>query len=83
MRRIPPIWVPPTGELAPLHDGDVSAAYDAGLRCRPMEETVGDTWAWLQDEGLPEPGRSGTGWDAEAEARMSFPMVRKPCIWSL
>ncbi len=65
-----PIWVPPTGDLAPLHDGDVSAAYAAGLRCRPMAETVADTWAWLEDEGLPEPGRSGTGWDAEAEARM-------------
>ena len=50
-----PIWVPPTGELAGLHDCDVSAAHDAGLRCRPMEETVADTWAWLQREGRPEP----------------------------
>jgi nucleoside-diphosphate-sugar epimerase len=48
-----PIWVPPTGELASLHDGDVSAAFAAGLRCRPMEETVADTWAWLQREGTP------------------------------
>jgi 2'-hydroxyisoflavone reductase len=48
-----PIWVPPTGELAGLHDCDVSAALDAGLHCRPMEETVTDTWAWLQREGTP------------------------------
>lgn len=48
-----PIWVPPTGELAGLHDCDVSAAHAAGLRCRPMEETVADTWAWLQREGTP------------------------------
>ena len=48
-----PIWVPPTGELAGLHDCDVSAAQAAGLRCRPMEETVSDTWAWLQREGTP------------------------------
>jgi 2'-hydroxyisoflavone reductase len=50
-----PIWVPPTGELAGLHDCDVSAALAAGLRCRPMEETVADTWAWLQREGMPTP----------------------------
>jgi nucleoside-diphosphate-sugar epimerase len=48
-----PIWLPPTGEFAGLHDGDVSAAEAAGLRCRPMTETVDDTWAWLQREGTP------------------------------
>lgn len=41
-----PIWVPPTGELAGLHDGDVSAAYAEGLRCRPIIDTVRDTWEW-------------------------------------
>lgn len=46
-----PVWVPPTGELAALHDGDVSAAYAAGLRCRPVRETVEATWRWLQDDG--------------------------------
>ncbi len=49
-----PIWVPPTGELAALHDADVTAAHTAGLHCRPMEETVADTWAWLQREGTPD-----------------------------
>jgi 2'-hydroxyisoflavone reductase len=67
-----PIWLPPTGELAGLHDCDVSAAYAAGLRCRPMPETVADTWAWLQREGTPTPatGRAGTTMDAAAEARL-------------
>ena len=32
-----PIWLPPTGDAAGLHDGDVSAAYAAGLDCRPVE----------------------------------------------
>lgn len=50
-----PIWAPPTGELAALHAGDVSAALAAGLRCRPIEETVRDTWAWLRAEGQPVP----------------------------
>lgn len=67
-----PIWLPPTGELAGLHDCDVSAAYAAGLACRPMPDTVADTWAWLRREGTPDPatGRAGTGMDAAAEARL-------------
>ena len=68
-----PIWVPPTGELAALHDGDVSAAEAAGLRCRPMEETVSDTWAWLQREGTPAATstRAGQlGLTDEAEQRL-------------
>lgn len=50
-----PIWVPPAGELAGLHDGDVSAAYAEGLSCRPVQETVADTWRWLQTVGRPAP----------------------------
>ncbi len=67
-----PIWVPPTGEFAPLHDGDVSAAYDAGLVCRPIRDTVADTWEWLQREGTPpQPvDRPATGMDAAAEQRL-------------
>jgi len=68
-----PIWVPPTGEYAGLHEADVSAAYSAGLRCRPVAETVADTWAWLLAEGLPapaHPGRAAGGMDAAAEQRL-------------
>jgi hypothetical protein len=68
-----PIWVPPTGELAALHDADVGVALAAGLRCRPVGETVTDTWAWIRREGMPTPqsGRAGSiGLDAEQEARL-------------
>ena len=67
-----PIWTPPTGELAALHDCDVSAAYAAGLVCRPAKETVADTWAWLGREGAPDPAttRASTGMDAAAEQRL-------------
>jgi nucleoside-diphosphate-sugar epimerase len=67
-----PIWVPPTGEYVGLHSCDVSAAYASGLRPRPMPETVADTWAWLQREGLPERSsdRAGGPMDAAAEARL-------------
>ena len=67
-----PIWTPPTGDLAGLHAGDVTAAYSEGLRCRPMPETVSDTWQWLQSEGYPSPpsGRGELGLDADAERRL-------------
>lgn len=68
-----PIWTPPTGELAALHDADVRRAVAAGLRCRPVEETVADTWAWLQREGMPTPpsARAGAlGITAEQEQRL-------------
>ncbi len=61
-----PVWLPPDGEAAGLHDGDVSAAYAAGLTCRPVAETVIDTWAWLQAEGDPA-GRGRHGLDAAKE----------------
>ncbi len=48
-----PVWVPPYGEGASLHDGNVTAIFAAGLECRPVQETVTDTWRWLQAEGDP------------------------------
>ena len=48
-----PVWVPPTGPLAGLHHCSVDAALRSGLRCRPIRETIEDTWAWLQNEGPP------------------------------
>lgn len=43
-----PIWIPP-GEVP--WDADASRAEAAGLRCRPLAETVRDTWAWLAADG--------------------------------
>jgi nucleoside-diphosphate-sugar epimerase len=48
-----PCWVPTTGELAGLMASDTSRAASTGLVCRPVEETVRDTWAWVQAEGMP------------------------------
>jgi 2'-hydroxyisoflavone reductase len=64
-----PVWVPPDSELAGLHTGDVTRAYAAGLTCRPVTETVADTWAWLQREGDPPApaGRPGHGLDPDRE----------------
>jgi 2'-hydroxyisoflavone reductase len=67
-----PVWVPPDGEDAGVHDSDVSAAYEAGLTCRPVRQTVADTWRWLQDEGDPpvSPGRTAHGLSPETERRV-------------
>ena len=71
-----PIWAPPTGELAVVHDADTSRAAAAGLVCRPVADTVADTWSWLQAEGLPTPppDRGGRlGLTPEQEAALLAP----------
>ncbi len=52
-----PIWLPPDHEFAAMHDADVERAHAAGLRCRPVEETVADTWRWLRELEGPPPLR--------------------------
>ncbi|MFE5742462.1 NAD-dependent epimerase/dehydratase family protein [Streptomyces celluloflavus] len=66
-----PVWLPP-GELHDtLHAGDVSRAVATGLRCRPVGETVADTWSWLRSIGgvAPQrPDRPAVGLPPEKEA---------------
>jgi nucleoside-diphosphate-sugar epimerase len=68
-----PIWIPP-GELhATLHRCGVGKALGAGLKCRPVAETVADTWAWLQRiGGVPpqRPDRPSVGLDPQVEASL-------------
>ncbi|MEU3210084.1 NAD-dependent epimerase/dehydratase family protein [Nocardiopsis alba] len=68
-----PVWLPP-GELhGSMHQGDVGRALATGLRCRPVAETVADTWAWLESIGGTAPQREGwprLGLDPEVEARL-------------
>lgn len=52
-----PIWLPPDHEYAGMHAANVERAHAAGLRCRPVEQTVVDTWAWLSALGGPAPLR--------------------------
>lgn len=68
-----PVWLP-AGELYDtLHQGDVTKAHAAGLRCRPVGETVADTWAWLRELGgtAPQrPDRPALGLDPATEAKL-------------
>jgi 2'-hydroxyisoflavone reductase len=53
-----PIWLPPDHEYAALHAADVERAHAAGLRTRPVAETVADTWAWLEQVDRDPPLRA-------------------------
>ena len=57
-----------------MHSGDTSRAYDWGLRCRPVEQTVAATWAWLADvdagRAAPPPYRPDIGLDPGAESAL-------------
>jgi 2'-hydroxyisoflavone reductase len=50
-----PIWLPPDHEYAGMHAANVERAHGAGLRCRPLHETVTDTWAWISALDRPVP----------------------------
>lgn len=68
-----PCWLPPGPEHEGMHRGDVGKAVAAGLRCRPVGDTVADTWAWLRDiGGLPRqrPDRPAPGLSPAAEAAL-------------
>lgn len=69
-----PVWVPPGSELHDaLHSADVSRAVRDGLRCRTVEETVRDTWEWLQELGGVAPQRAdrpAVGVDPVLEAKV-------------
>ncbi|MFC7928900.1 NAD-dependent epimerase/dehydratase family protein [Streptomyces cinereoruber] len=68
-----PVWLPPGETYDAMHTADVSRALAAGLRCRPVTETVADTWAWLEPLGgvAPQrPDRPGPGLSPEREAEV-------------
>jgi 2'-hydroxyisoflavone reductase len=45
-----PLWIPSATGAGTWAVG-TKRAQAAGLRCRPVAETVADTWAWLRDGG--------------------------------
>jgi nucleoside-diphosphate-sugar epimerase len=67
-----PCWVPEGGEYEGFMESDTSRAVATGLRSRPVEETVADTWAWLRSEGKPaqRADRPAYGLPPELEERL-------------
>lgn len=48
-----PCWAPEGPGFDGFLESDTSKAIASGLTCRPIEETVADTWGWLRAEGPP------------------------------
>ncbi|MEV5768935.1 NAD-dependent epimerase/dehydratase family protein [Micromonospora sp. NPDC052213] len=70
-----PAWIPAGHEYRWLQERGVEKAYAAGLTCRPVAETVADTWAWLRRVGtVPpragRPQRAPVGLAPEREAAL-------------
>ena len=66
-----PIWAPYAGETKGFHTWSNARAVKAGLRFRPVEETVKDTLAWFKSQEKLEKGRTRlAGPSAEAEAKL-------------
>ncbi|MBQ0935209.1 NAD-dependent epimerase/dehydratase family protein [Ideonella paludis] len=65
-----PVWLPPEGEYAAFMRVSGARAAAAGLRIRPMVQTVADTLAWWQ--GLPPDQQAFTlaGLRPEREAQL-------------
>ena len=65
-----PIWAPYVGETKGFHTWQNGRAVKAGLRFRPVEQTVVDTLAWYQGQLKEEKGRTRMAFTAEQEAEM-------------
>jgi len=67
-----PCWVPESGEWAGFLESDTSLAAATALTCRPVTETVADTWTWLRADGGPaqRPDRPVHGLPPEIEAAL-------------
>jgi 2'-hydroxyisoflavone reductase len=58
-----PGWIPPAPDLAGLVRTDVTRALATGLDCRPLAETVADTWSWLTTHTGPDPVPLDLSWE--------------------
>ncbi|MFJ9523117.1 NAD-dependent epimerase/dehydratase family protein [Kitasatospora sp. NPDC101801] len=63
-----PLWRTHQG----VWDVDSSRAVAAGLRCRPVEQTIAETWAWLREGGelVDHPRRHAHGIGSQKEEQV-------------
>lgn len=70
-----PLWMPPGQDGDHVWDAETAAAEAAGLRVRPVGESVRDTWAWMRSGGRvpdepPHDHLPRHGIDPDKEARI-------------
>lgn len=66
-----PLWVP-MAEAPHTWDHEPTGALRTGLRCRPIRESLADTWAWLStlDRVPTRPDRPSAGMAPDKERRV-------------
>jgi len=62
-----PVWIPNTEEDAGFSRVDISKAIKAGLKFRPLEETVRDTLEWVATRPSDREWRAGLSAEKEAK----------------
>ena len=62
-----PVWLPDDGEDAGAARLNISKALQAGLKFRPLEETIRDTLAWARTRPADHTWRAGMKPEREAE----------------
>lgn len=62
-----PVWIPDTEENRGFSRIDISKAIDAGLRFRPLQETVRDTLEWAGTRPAEHQWRAGLSAERERE----------------
>jgi 2'-hydroxyisoflavone reductase len=67
-----PMWTPDGPAAAGVWLPSSEKALQAGLRCRPVAETVRDTWSWIGEEKITadRAAADGQGIDLEKERRI-------------
>lgn len=70
-----PLWIPSASDLAGIASADSGRAAAAGLRIRPLRETVRDTLAWAR-VAEKRPGALKAGLSPEREAELLAAAVK-------
>ncbi|MCL1894716.1 MAG: hypothetical protein FWG02_10895 [Holophagaceae bacterium] len=66
-----PIWISPSGHYEGFHTWNIQKAVKAGLKFRPVAETVKDTLAWYREQEKVENGRTRlAGPNEERDAKL-------------
>jgi 2'-hydroxyisoflavone reductase len=74
-----PLWAPRGHPFGGLHTSDTTRARLAGLRCRPVAETIADTWTSIAQGSTPaEPVIAGLGMTEANEARLLAEWLGRP-----
>jgi len=67
-----PVWLPSKGDEAGVSRVDVSKALNAGLKFRPLEETVRDALAWAKTRPSDHAWRAGLAAERETQVLAAF-----------